>query len=296
MAQRHKLPFVLAASDHGAMIVSRFDWRKETPDSAIGVGIEILEHGAYQRDEVDMLLGLLTLRRQYFGPGVLAIDGGANIGVHTVEWARAMQGWGQVVAVEPQERIFYALAGNIALGNLFNACAIHAALSDADGHMAIPVPDYEQPGNYGGLSLAPEQQNDIGQELTDTAQVRMLRIDSLGLPRLDLIKLDIEGMEMQALAGAQASIADYRPILMVECITLDSGTKKDARQSAEPVLEFMRERDYEPFRFGQNLVCVHRLDKTLDHVRHLHRTLLRQQAGVDNMNVEWTKFENKEVA
>ena len=47
------------------------------------------------------------------GDGVVAVDGGANIGVHTIEWATAMTGWGSVIAIEPQERIYYALAGTL---------------------------------------------------------------------------------------------------------------------------------------------------------------------------------------
>jgi FkbM family methyltransferase len=279
MGIRHKLPFVLAASDQGAMIVSRFDYRKETHDTAVGVGIEILEQGAYQPEEIDMALGLLILRRQYFGPGVLAIDGGANIGVHAVSWARAMHGWGQVIAIEPQERIFYALAGNICLSNLFNACAIQSAISDIDGAMDMPVPDYEVPGNYGGLTLSGK--NDIGQKMDNVATVRTLKIDSLDLQRVDLIKLDIEGMETKALEGARETIEAERPILMIEHIKSDF----------DLLLRFAESYCYEAFRFGGNLVCAHRLDKTLDHIRHLHKTLLRGQ-------MERNKFDldKKEVA
>jgi hypothetical protein len=53
-----------------------------------------------------------------------------------------MRGWGMVLAVEAQERVFYALAGNIALQNCFNARALWAALGDAPGELSIPEPDY----------------------------------------------------------------------------------------------------------------------------------------------------------
>ena len=45
---------------------------------------------------------------------------GANIGVHTVEWARHMYGWGNVIAIEAQERLYYSLCGNISLNNCLN--------------------------------------------------------------------------------------------------------------------------------------------------------------------------------
>ena len=101
---KRKIAFVLAASDHGTMIVNRFDYRMVDERSGIGVGFQILEGGSFDAQEVDLALSLLGFRRQYFGDSVLALDCGANIGVHTIEWAKRMSGWGQVIAIEPQER------------------------------------------------------------------------------------------------------------------------------------------------------------------------------------------------
>ena len=82
---------------------------------------------------------MLDLRRAHYGDGVVAVDCGANIGVHTVEWAKRMTGWGVVLAFEAQERIYYALAGNIAINNCFNARAIHAAVTSRPGTMKMPI-------------------------------------------------------------------------------------------------------------------------------------------------------------
>src|SRR5262249_33086719 len=111
---KRKIAFVLASSDHGTMIVNRLDYRMLDQRSGIGVGFQILETSSFDASEIDTALSLLGLRRTYFGDGVVALDCGANIGVHTIEWARRMSGWGQVIAIEAQERVFYALAGNIA--------------------------------------------------------------------------------------------------------------------------------------------------------------------------------------
>src|SRR6516164_264789 len=128
------------------MIVNRFDYRMVDERSGIGVGFQILEGGSFDAQEVDLAMSLLGLRRQYFGDGVLALDCGANIGVHTIEWAKRMSGWGQVIAIEPQERLFYALAGNIAINKCFNAVAINAAIADKPGVLRMPQPDYLRPG------------------------------------------------------------------------------------------------------------------------------------------------------
>ena len=118
-----KLGFVLAATDQGTLIVNRFDYKMVDETRGFGVGHMLLNTASYDANEVGAAQGLLILRRQYFGVGVTAIDCGANIGVFTVEWAKAMTGWGFVLAIEAQQRLFYALAGNIAINNCFNAQA-----------------------------------------------------------------------------------------------------------------------------------------------------------------------------
>src|SRR5215467_1719103 len=105
MANNRKLAFVVAATNHGTMIVNRFDYRMIGPDKGYGVGHQLLETASFDPGEVDVLLRLLGWRRRYFGDGVLAVDCGANVGVHTIEWAKRMTGWGSVVAIEAQERI-----------------------------------------------------------------------------------------------------------------------------------------------------------------------------------------------
>src|SRR5215813_15507123 len=161
---RRKLAFVLAASDHGTMIVSRLDYRMTSPTSGFGVGYQVLECGAFDPGEVSMAVSVLNLRRQYFKDGVFAIDCGANIGIHTVEWARCMTGWGAVLAIEAQERIYYALAGNIAINNCFNATALNAAVGAQSGAILMPALDYRKPASLGSLEVKPSASPDfIGQ-------------------------------------------------------------------------------------------------------------------------------------
>src|SRR5712691_8692666 len=160
------LGFVLAASEYGPLIVNRFDRHINKDGSGYGVGYEILGTSTYASEEVTLVTGLLGVRRQHFGDGVVAIDCGANIGVHTIEWAKTMTGWGSVLAIEAQERIFYALAGNIAINNCFNATAIHAAVGAEPGEIRIPSPDYLRPASFGSLELRRRASNEyIGQAI-----------------------------------------------------------------------------------------------------------------------------------
>jgi FkbM family methyltransferase len=258
---RRKLGFVLAASSHGPLIVDRFDYRR-VGESFYGVGGQILENAAFDPAEIEMVLTLLRCRRRYFGDGVLVIDCGANIGVHTIECAMAMTGWGAVLAIEAQERLFYALAGNIALNNCFNARAINAAVAAADGAMRVPVPDYLSFGSFGSLELRPRPENEfIGQKIdySDAAmqQLQTLRLDSLALARVDLIKIDVEGMEAEVLEGGAALIARHRPIILVEWV-------KSSKTGLRGTLEAS---GYQVFDGPMNLLAVHQTDRSLEHIK-----------------------------
>jgi FkbM family methyltransferase len=253
------LAFVLAATDHGTMLVNRFDRHiTTTPPHGIGVGFQLLEHAAYDPDEVKMVLKLLDLRRQHYGNGAIAIDCGANIGVHTVEWAKHMTGWGVVLAFEAQEWIYYALAGNIAINNCFNARAIHAAVTGQSGTMKMPAPNYLAAASFGSLELKKRDNNEfIGQPI-DYAEdkmvdVRAVHLDSFHFHRLDLLKIDIEGMELEALAGAAGCIAANRPIVLVEML----------KSNPVQLQAWLEALDYRVFHIGGNFVAVHKADKGL---------------------------------
>jgi FkbM family methyltransferase len=256
---RRKLAFVLASADHGTMIVNRLDFRM-VEAGGFGVGYQILEAAAFDPAEVKLAVEILALRRRQYGDGVTAIDCGANIGVHTIEWAKAMTGWGSVLAIEAQERIYYALAGNIAINNCFNAVAVHAAVSSQAGVMKMPSPDYTIPSSFGSLELRQRANTEfIGQPINyteNTVTVCTTAIDEYNLPRVDFIKLDVEGMELEALEGADKTIKNSRPILLVEKI----------KSNTEEINRWLSDRGYTLKEAGINTLAIHSNDKSLAYI------------------------------
>ena len=256
------IAFVLASTAHGTMIVNRFDQYFPSPGQAYGAGFQLLNRSCYDPDEVSMMLSLLNLRRKHYGDGVVAVDCGANLGMHTLEWARHMSGWGVVLAFEAQERIYYALAGNIAINNCFNARAIHAAVSDRIGTMRIPTPNYLINSSFGSLELKKRDNAEFIGQTIDYSEDKMTSVqttslDSFNFPRLDLLKLDIEGMELDALAGAAKCLRDRHPIVIVEILKTD---KDKLRALLEELGYLVLPKDL-------NFVAIHKNDKCLSDIK-----------------------------
>jgi FkbM family methyltransferase len=253
--------FVLAATEHGTMILNRFDYHNSA-SGTYGVGHVLLSGAIWHPSEVGFLVRLLASRRTHFGDGVVAIDCGANIGVHSLEWARSMTGWGSVISIEAQERIFYALAGNIALNNCFNARAIFAAVSATVGTLRVPTPNYLAPGSFASLELKQAEGNEfIGQKIDYSpdalTDIPAITIDSLNLPRLDLLKVDVERMEMEVLEGAKQTIARCLPVIFVE----------HAKTGVDVLFAALSALGYRVLRDRTDMVAIHPSDPTLEHVK-----------------------------
>jgi FkbM family methyltransferase len=255
------IAFVLSATNHGSMLVNRFDYRL-VENSGYGVGYQLLNNSCFDPNEIDFALQLLQARKEVYGDGLVALDCGANIGVHTIEWAKFMHGFGEVIAFEAQERIFYALAGNITLNNCFNARAIWAAVGESSGVLNIPVPNYFSPSSFGSLELKQNNHNEfIGQAIDYSADkltpTRLMTIDELALKRLDFIKIDIEGMEMEALRGGINSIREYKPIMMIERI----------KSNETEISNWATDLGYKIFNLGINILCVHNSDTVINRIQ-----------------------------
>ena len=258
------LPFILASTNIGTMIVNHLD-KCETPNGAYGVGYQFLQTGSFDFYEVESVVALLNLRRQYFGDGVVALDCGANIGAHSVTWGIAMTHFGRVIAFEAQERIYYALAGNIAINNgskfivfLFSLMNLDKSLGGG-GFLDIPQVDYTKPASFGSLELKANINNEfIGQNIDyqKTQKVPLISIDSLELERVDFVKIDVERMEVEVLNGAMKTLKKYKPILLIEVL----------KSPQQEIFDLIKPLGYEIFPMGMNILAVFKDDPVLKHI------------------------------
>jgi len=248
-----KISFILASTAHAPMIFSRLDYRND----GCGVGAQLMENGAYDPLEIGQLAQILIEKRRLYGDGVMVVDCGANVGVHTVEWGRLMRKWGSILSFEAQERIYYALAGNVALNNLFNVKAMHAAVSNKQGEWKISCPNYTIPSSYGSFELKKSDHNEfIGQAIDYDKKeciVPLVTIDQFDLSRCDLLKIDVEGMEEEVLEGAWKTITTFQPVLCIEIIKSDR----------KAIIKKIQEIGYQCFDFGGNILAIHEKDEIL---------------------------------
>ena len=172
-------------------------------DAFIGRSLDL--YGEWCDDEV-FLLG------QILRPGDVVVDVGANIGTHTVFFAKKVTEKGLVIAFEPQRLVYQTLCGNVALNGLTNVTCFLAAVGDRRGQVAFPTIDPRQTFNFGAVRPAGDGKGEVQD---------VVPIDELGLNRCTLIKVDVEGMEAKVIAGAKETIARCRPALFLENDTVE---------------------------------------------------------------------------
>jgi len=170
-------------------------------DTYIGRSLDL--YGEFSEGEIDLFKPLIR-------PDDVVVEVGANIGVHTVWFAKATAGGGAVMAFEPQRLIFQALCANLALNSIVNALAFQQACgATSGGFITVPIIDPTRSGNFGALELA-DGAHTVGDE------VPLVRLDDFELPRCRLLKIDVEGMELEVLKGAGQLIRRCKPLLYVE--------------------------------------------------------------------------------
>ena len=240
---------IIVPTAYGTMIVNRNDWM-ESNGARFGVGWDLMETGRYMQVELDNLTLFLGSCR----PDPVLLDIGANIGVHSLLFSSLAGERGTVHAFEAQRIVHQMLLGNLAINSIENVHARQVAVGAAPGSLRLPPLDYSCNRNFGGVRLAaaagaPGAASDHGGNAAADRRedVSVITIDSLTLPRVDFMKIDVEGMERDVLAGARMTIERDRPLLQVEWLADDQG--------ALPAF-LLDDLGYRVYQSTMNLLCV----------------------------------------
>ncbi len=203
----------------------------------------LMLYGEWARNEADAICSVLK-------PGDLALDIGANIGTMAVAMAKRVGRTGMVLAFEPQRAAYCCLCANAALTHcLHQLNPIRAAVGDVDGPVSVPIIDPDKPFNVGGVRLDdPDYDKEMNLPRED---VPGFRIDSLGLTRCDVMKIDVETMESRVLAGAAETIQRCQPIIFAETM-VDIGNQREV-DNINAMLNFLKLNNYDVRRFSPPL-------------------------------------------
>jgi FkbM family methyltransferase len=148
-------------------------------------------------------------------PGMVFVDVGANDGYYTLFAARRVGPTGRVVAAEPSSRERAHLQRNLGRNGLDNVTVVPAAIGGSSGladlHLAHGV-------HAGHNTLGSFAHDDVVRASLERVAIEPLDsvIARLGLPRVDFVKIDVEGAEARVIAGAATVLASLRPLLLIE--------------------------------------------------------------------------------
>jgi len=156
---------------------------------------------------------LRSLYECVLGPGDIAIDVGANAGLHTVPMARAVSPGGRVYAFEPIPVVNASLAQRIASDKVEGVVRLaEVALSNRSGKAEFVVVE----AGYGYSGLREKDYPFDPRKRLIEVDVDTLDRRIPATERIQFIKLDIEGGEFHALQGGVGLIRAHRPLIVLE--------------------------------------------------------------------------------
>lgn len=181
-------------------------------------------------------------------PGMCFVDVGANEGFYTIYAARKIGAQGRVFSIEPSPREQSWLEQNISTNQLSNVQLIPLALADNQGNDILKLADAEHNGqntlgNFGYKGVTCSERVEV--ELTTLDLLRR----SGGIPKIDVIKIDVEGAEYKVLKGANQTIKKDRPVILIE---LFDDALRLQNASVSLILSYLRELQYSFFEFDHS--------------------------------------------
>jgi FkbM family methyltransferase len=198
---------VLGKSDHAVSRRNGITWELDLHE---GIDFSIFLLGGFE-------LATLRMYGSILRPGDIVLDIGANIGAHTLPFARLVGKDGRVYAFEPTQYAFEKLKRNVNANPAISSSIelVHAMLVSDDRNSIVPE-------IYSSWPLRKEDglHKQHRGKLMSTSDAAAMTLDEFvdrkGIDRIDFVKLDVDGSEAGVLAGAANTLRHFRPRVLME--------------------------------------------------------------------------------
>ncbi|MDB4446571.1 FkbM family methyltransferase [Akkermansiaceae bacterium] len=196
-----------------AQVITEFMGGKFFAGNANKIEAKILSSNGYDPEN-------LTVCKNLIGPGSVCLDVGANIGIYSCLMAIWSGSSGSVHAFEPVNHIRRKLDLNVRINRLRNVRINSIVLGEKAGTIEM---NQVREGHFrAGTSTLTENESveSMGKESFDRVEVEMMTVDEYldqkQVDRVDFVKVDIEGYEINFLKGASRLFNEYRPNVLIE--------------------------------------------------------------------------------
>ncbi len=173
------------------------------------IGWKIFFTGEYER-------GTNRVLEQYVKDGDVVIEAGANMGSETLLLSR-LTGKGKVYGFEPNPYTFDRLKTNVSINELANVEVYDLAVGEKNGEISFNI----YPKNFCNAGMSSKYMDTpLTRKITVNQQTLDSFVESHNINKVDFLKMDIQGAEMDLLAGAATMIARFKPIIFLEALQI----------------------------------------------------------------------------
>ena len=169
--------------------------------------------------------------------GNVVFDIGANVGDVSMNAAMRVGNKGKVFAFEPDKTNFKRFNNNLNVNNFKNITFVNKGLGHVPGKYFLSVVDEN---NLGMNKIV------INSDRIQGSSIDVITLDEYvkekNITRIDVIKIEVEGFEMNVLLGGKKCIDAFKPKLFIE---IDDNNLKEQESSAKEIISFLKNQDYD---------------------------------------------------
>jgi FkbM family methyltransferase len=168
--------------------------------------------------------------------GMTVLDIGADIGYYTLLFAKRVSKNGRVIAFEPIPSAREKLLQNVKMNGYKHITVCDFALFSSNGSATLEGP-------LKISRIAPKREKKLKNDIEVQTRIFDECLQDLRINRIDIVKIDVEGAELDVLHGMKLSLSKYQPSVLVEIHP--EGLKTFGYTSSD-LFEFMESMGYRP--------------------------------------------------